>query len=222
MDRAAQAYADARNHMVDSQVRPNKVNDPRILAAMRRLPRERFVPPEQVALAYVDQCVPLGDGRVLIEPMVIARMIQLTSVLAAERTLVVASGTGYGAALLDALGARVTALEEIASLAARARPILAEFAPGVSLVSGPLGAGWPPGAPYDVILVEGAVRDIPTAIADQLHRETGRLVAVCTGSGAGGQAVLAEATAAGLRMQPMFDCTVPPIPGLTLTPGFVF
>jgi protein-L-isoaspartate(D-aspartate) O-methyltransferase len=124
--------------------------------------------------------------------------------------------------MLDALGARVTALEEIAALTARARPILAEFAPGVSLVSGPFAAGWPPGAPYDVILIEGAVHDIPPAIANQLHRETGRLVAVCTGGGTGGQAVLAEATSAGLRTQPMFDCTVPPIPGLTLTPGFVF
>ena len=103
-----------------------------------------------------------------------------------------------------------------------ARPALAEFAPSVSLVSGPLAAGWPAGAPYDVILIEGAVSSIPPAIGEQLHRETGRLVAVCTGSGTGGQAVLAEATAAGLRPQPMFDCATPPIPSLAVAPGFVF
>ncbi len=159
MDRASQAFADARNRMVDSQVRPNKVTDPRILAAMRHLPRERFIPPDLAALAYADADVPLGAGRVLIEPMVIARLLQLAAVAVGERTLVVGAGTGYGAAVLAACGARVTALEESAPLLAIARSILAELAPGVSLVSGPLAAGWPPGAPYDVILIEGAVRD---------------------------------------------------------------
>jgi protein-L-isoaspartate(D-aspartate) O-methyltransferase len=222
MDLAAQAFADARSHMVDSQVRPNKVTDPRIIAAMRHLPRERFVSPDQAALAYADGDVPLGDGRVLVEPMVIARLVQLTAVGLGERTLVVGAGTGYGAALLAACGARVTALEESVPLRAIARSVLAELAPSVSLVAGPLAAGWPPGAPYDVILIEGAVREVPAAIADQLHKETGRLVTVYTGHGTGGHAVLAEATAAGLRTQPMFDCATPPIPSLMPAAGFVF
>lgn len=222
MDSADLAFEAARSHMVDSQVRPNKVTDARIIAAMRRLPRERFVPPHLAALAYVDEDVPLGDGRVLIEPMVIARLVQLTAVSAGERALVVAAGTGYGAALLAACGARVTALEQVASLQSIARSVLAELAPSVSLVTGPLAAGWPPGAPYDVILIEGAVGEIPSAIDDQLHRETGRLVTVLsTGSGVG-QAVLAEATPAGLRTQPMFDCATAPIPSLMPSPGFVF
>ena len=105
MDRASQAFADPRNHMVDSQVRPNKVTDPRILAAMRHLPRERFIPDDLAALAYADADVPLGAGRVLIEPMVIARLLQLTAVAVGERTLVVGAGTGYAAANLH-LGAR--------------------------------------------------------------------------------------------------------------------
>ncbi len=217
----AQAFAEARNNMVDSQIRPNKVNDPRIIAAMRRLPRERFLPPQLAALAYVDEDVPLGDGRVLMEPCVIARLVQLTAVAAGERALVVAAGTGYGAALLAACGARVTALEEAAALQAAARGVLAELAPSVSLVTGPLAAGWPPGAPYDVILIEGAVPAIPPAIGEQLHRETGRLVAVLAGDGMG-QAVLAEATAAGLRAQPMFDCATAPLPSLLPSQGFVF
>ncbi|HME24736.1 MAG TPA: methyltransferase domain-containing protein [Acetobacteraceae bacterium] len=222
MDRAAQAFAAARNRMVDSQIRPNKVTDPRIIAAMRHLPRERFLPSHLAPLAYADEDVPLGEGRALMEPAVIARLVQLTSIAAGERALVVAAGTGYGAALLAACGARVTALEESAALLALARPLLAEQAPSVSLVAGPLAAGWPPGAPYDVILIEGAVHDIPPAVAEQLHRQTGRLVAVLTGSAGICQAVLAEATAVGLRPQPMFDCATAPIPSLLPLPGFVF
>ena len=136
MDRAAQAFAEARNNMVDSQVRPNKVTDPRIIAAMRQLPRERFLPPGLAALAYADEDVPLGDGRVLMEPMVIARLVQLTAIAAGERALVVAAGTGYGAALLAACGARVTALEETAALLA----MRAQRAGGVRAV----GAAWSP------------------------------------------------------------------------------
>jgi protein-L-isoaspartate(D-aspartate) O-methyltransferase len=213
---------EARNNMVDSQVRPNKVADPRILAAMRRLPRERFVPPSLASLAYADTDVPLGRGRVLLEPMVIARLVQLTAVAEGERALVIAAGPGYGSALLASCGARVTALEDDPALLAQARLLLGELAPGVSLVSGPLAAGWPAGAPYDVILIEGAVTDIPPAVSEQLREGGGRLVAICTDSGTGGQAVLAEATMGGLRKQPMFDCASPPIPMLASAPAFVF
>jgi protein-L-isoaspartate(D-aspartate) O-methyltransferase len=213
---------EARNNMVDSQVRPNKVADPRILAAMRRLPRERFVPPSLASLAYADTDVPLGRGRVLLEPMVIARLVQLTAVAEGERALVIAAGPGYGSALLASCGARVTALEDDPALLAQARLLLGELAPGVSLVSGPLAAGWPAGAPYDVILIEGAVTDIPPAAGEQLRESGGRLVAICNGSGTGGRAVLAEATRGGLRKQPMFDCAAPLIPMLASAPAFVF
>ena len=222
MDHPVLDFAEARNCMVDSQVRPNKVTDPRIIGAMRRIPRERFVPPHLAALAYADADVPLGDGRVLMEPVVIARLVQLTAIAAGERAIVVAAGTGYGAALLAACGARVTALEEATALQTTARTLLAELAPSVSLVAGPLAAGWPPGAPYDVILIDGAVRDIPPAIGEQLRRQSGRLVTVCSGAAGIGQAVLAEATPAGLRTQPMFDCSTPPIPSLLPSLGFVF
>jgi protein-L-isoaspartate(D-aspartate) O-methyltransferase len=222
MDRAPQAFTAARTRMVDSQIRPNKVIDPRIIAAMRRLPRERFVPERMAPLAYADDDVPLGGGRFLMEPMVIARLVQLTATVAGERALVVAAGTGYGAALLAACGARVTALEEVASLQTVARAVLAELAPSVGLVTGPLAAGWPPGAPYDVILIEGAIHEVPQAIGDQLHHQTGRLITILAGAARLGQAVLGEAHAGGLRMQPMFDCATPPIPSLMPSPGFVF
>lgn len=221
MNRATIDFAEARNRMVDSQLRPNKVFDPRILAAMRQLPRERFLPPALAPFAYVDEDVRLGGGRVLLEPMALARLVQLAAVSPGERALVVAAGTGYGAAVLAACGARVTALEDDAALAALARSVLAELAPSVSYVSGPLAAGWPPGAPYDVIVIEGAVPAIPPGIGEQLRREAGRLVTVLDGDGVG-QAVLAEATPAGLRTQSMFDCATPAIPSLVPAQGFVF
>ena len=103
--------ADARNHMVDSQIRPNRVSDPRILAAMRHLPRERFLPPSLASRAYVDEDVPLANGRALMEPMVLARLLQFAAPAEGERVLVVAAGTGYGSAVLAACGCRVFALE---------------------------------------------------------------------------------------------------------------
>jgi protein-L-isoaspartate(D-aspartate) O-methyltransferase len=215
-------FEEARNCMVDSQVRPNRVTDLRILSAMRRIPRELFVPPRLAALAYIDEDVPLGRGRALMEPMVIARLVQLAALAAGERVLVVAAGTGYGAALMAGCGAQVTALEEDEELLAIARDALVVVAPSVTLVSGPLAAGWPGGAPYDVILIEGAVRDIPEAIGSQLRPGPGRLVTVRTGHGSTGKGVLAEATPAGLRAQPVFDCATPLIPALLPAPGFVF
>ena len=162
-------YAAARDHMVDSQVRPNKVIDPRIIRAMRRLPRERFLPPASACRAYADEDVPLPGGRAMIEPMVIARLVQLLKLREHETALVVAAGSGYGAALLDACGAKVTALEDDQGLLALARLALPAIAPGVSLVEGPVAAGWPAGAPYDVILIEGAVQRVPDILAAQLR-----------------------------------------------------
>jgi len=114
-------YAAARDHMVDGQVRPNKVIDPRVIRAMRSIPRERFVPPHLANLAYVDEDVALGRGRALMEPMVIARLVQLARVREGDRVLVVGAGSGYGTALLAACGGRVTALEEDEALLAIAR-----------------------------------------------------------------------------------------------------
>ncbi|MBN9559157.1 MAG: protein-L-isoaspartate O-methyltransferase [Alphaproteobacteria bacterium] len=208
MDAALLDYEDARNRMVDSQIRPNKVVDPRILRAMRQLPRERFVPAQARVLAYADEDVPLGNGRALMEPMVLAR--------------VVGAGPGYGAAVLAACGANVTALEEDEGLLGLARQVLPTVAPAVTLVEGKLASGWPQGAPWDIILIEGAVRDIPAALGPQLHPESGRLLAVCTGRGSSGKAVLAEPTPVGLRAQPVFDCATPLIPSLLPEPGFVF
>lgn len=215
-------FEEARLRMVDSQVRPNKVNDPRIIAAMRALPRERFLPPSLAGLAYVDEDVDLGHGRVLMEPMVIARLVQTLRPRRGERALVVAAGTGYGSALLAACGLQVTALEEDEALLGMARRVLGETAPQVRLVSGPLAAGWADGAPWDVVMLEGAVRQIPPAVASQVRRDGGRLVTVLATEGGTMSAVLAEPSSTGLRAQPEFDCATPLLPSLLPRPAFVF
>ncbi len=217
----ADIFATARQNMVDSQIRPNKVTDPAILAAMGSLARERFLPAGRAALAYADEDVALPNGRVLIEPMVLARMLQTAQPRAGERALVVAAGAGYGAAVLAACGCRVTALEQDAALVAQARDVLMALAPTVSVVTGPLEAGWAAGAPYDLIVIEGGVPEIPASLAGQLRNEGGRLVAVVRG-GRTGQAVLAEPTPAGLRAQAVFDCASPLLPMLRPAPVFQF
>ena len=221
MDRPVIDYAVARNLMVDGQVRPNKVNDPRILEAMRRLPRERFVPPALAPLAYADEDVMLGGGRAMMEPMVIARLVQIVAVRPGERALVVAAGTGYGAALLAACGARVIALEDDEALLAIAQTALAGLA-GVSLVRGPPNGGWNADAPYDVVLIEGAVDEVPAAVASQVRNPGGRLVTVRTAANRLCQGVLAEPSLGGLSFQPVFDCATPVLPAFRRAPGFVF
>lgn len=221
MDRPPTEYSQARDHMVDGQVRPNKVIDPRVIRAMRSLPRERFVPPHQQHMAYVDEDVPLGGGRVLVEPMVIARLVQLARVRDGERALVIGAGPGYGAALMAACGARVTALEEDEALLGMARSVLPSVAPGVTLLAGPLIAGVP-GTAWDVIMIEGAVSAIPPALAQQLTPQ-GRLVTVLSQAGAGGQGVLAEPSGGGtLRARAEFDCATPLLRPLQVKPAFTF
>ncbi len=232
MDHAT-LYANARNLMVDGQVRPNRVYDPRILDAMRRLPRERFVPPALAARAYTDQNVALGGGRCLTEPMVIARLLQMAAIRAGERVLVVAAGPGYSAALAASCEATVTALEDAPALLTLARGILPEVAPKVVLVEGRLQDGWPARGPYDVILIDGAVAEVPEAITAQLRpispQGGGRLVTVrrsdpAVGNpGQGlGQGVLGEVAGGALRLVAAFDCATPLLPGFARAPGFVF
>jgi protein-L-isoaspartate(D-aspartate) O-methyltransferase len=219
---------DARNRMVDSQVRPNKVSDPRILDAMRHLPRERFLPDALLVLAYADQNVPLGSGRVLLQPLALARLVQAAVPAPGEKVLVVAAGTGYSAALFAALGCDVTALEEPGTLLDQAKTALAATAPAVRLVGGSLSAGWPAGAPYDIILIDGAVPEVPRTVTNQLNQQTGRLLTVVapnTGTGGvqrTGLAVQAEPTSAGVSLRTLFDFLCPILPGFAAAPAFEF
>lgn len=219
-------FAEARRRMVDGQLRPNRVTDPRVLDAMRTLPREAFLPAALRSRAYLDEDVPLPGtgGRALMEPMVIARLVQLAAPREGDRALVLGAGTGYAAAVLARCGARVVAVEDAAPLRAIAEAAL----PALGLPPGALrledadpARGFPAGAPYDVILVEGEVPEIPATLADQLA-EGGRLVAVEGGGAHGGRAVLGRRIGGAFTVTPAFDCAVAALPAFARAPGFVF
>lgn len=216
-------YEDARRRMVDGQLRPNRVIDPRLLEAMRTIPRERFLPPALRSRAYVDEDVRLTDGRALLEPMVFARLAQLAAIRPDDRALVVCAGTGYGAAVLAALGARVTALEPEASLRGMAEAALAGCVPSgaVRLVEGDPREGYAAAAPYDAILIEGEVPAVPESLSGQLA-EGGRLVTVLGAGTRGGRAVLGRRIGGAFTLTPVFDCATFPLPDFAPEPGFVF
>jgi protein-L-isoaspartate(D-aspartate) O-methyltransferase len=213
----------ARNLMVDGQLRPSRVSDRRILDAMRRLPREDYVPASQRDRAYIDEHVPLGEGRVLLKPLVIARLIQLARPREGESVLVVGAGAGYGAGLLAACGAQVTALEEDKALLELARGVPADPQATGSLhwVEGKLAQGHEAGAPYDLVVIEGAVREIPEAVGRQVGVH-GRLVCILCAKPGAGVAVLAEPSVGGLRAQAEFDANAPLLPALVPAPAFNF
>ena len=168
-----QNFQDMRRAMVASQLRTTGTNDARVLAAMGDLPRERFLPSARAPLAYADAVVPLNAGRDLNSPMALGRLLTEAAPAPADRALVVGAGTGYAAALLSGLVASVVAVEEDAELAAAARENLADTR--VRLIEGPLREGFADGAPYDLILIDGAVEFVPDALVDQLS-DGGRLV----------------------------------------------
>jgi protein-L-isoaspartate(D-aspartate) O-methyltransferase len=161
-----------RRAMVASQLRTTGTNDPRVLAAMGEVPRERFVPAERVSLAYADALVPLKPGRDFNSPMALGRLLTEAAPRAGERALAVGVATGYAAAVLARLAGRCVAVEEDGELAAAARGNLAGFE--VELVEGPLVEGFAAGAPYDLILIDGAVEHVPEALVAQLA-DGGRL-----------------------------------------------
>jgi protein-L-isoaspartate(D-aspartate) O-methyltransferase len=209
----------ARDHMVDSQVRPNQVNDRRVIGAMRALPREDFAPPG--ALVYSDADIDLGGGRFLLCPMVTARLAQLVMANNPEHVLVVAAGAGYLAAVLSACGAKVVAQEDEERLQTGA---LARHAPNVEQVAGALQGGWPAGGSYDAILIEGAVLAIPEIFAAQLAPGA-RLVTILADGPepAGlGRAVIAEPASQGFATVRMFDCTARVLPAFRRAPAFIF
>lgn len=209
----------ARKNMVDGQVRPNQVNDARVITAMRHLPRELFAP--ATANAYTDSDIDLGAGRYMLAPMTIARLTQAVLASNPEHILVIAAGTGYGAAILAGAGASITALESDTRLPAKA---LGAIAPAVIQASGRLKAGWPATGPYDAILIEGAVDEIPASLAAQLV-PGGRIVAILA-SGPGktslGHIVIAQPAAGGFAVTRLFDCTARLLPEFQPAPAFTF
>lgn len=217
-------FATARRTMVDCQVRPTDVTDRELLAAMLLIPRERFVPAELAGVAYLDRDLLVDPKRALLKSMVLARMIQAAELETSDRVLDVACGTGYSSAILARLSASVTALEDDADRSRRCGEILAQLAPlgtrNVTAVCGPLEAGWPAGAPYDAILVNGACETEPHGLLGQL-KEGGRLIAVM-GTGPDGKATLFRKDRGEIGSRALFDAGAPALPAFAKAPAFVF
>jgi protein-L-isoaspartate(D-aspartate) O-methyltransferase len=219
-------FTAARLNMVESQVRPNGITDRRIIAAVERIPREQFVPEGWRALAYMDEDVPLEPAdkaqgaRALIEVMAFARMLQHAAIRPSDKVLVVGAGTGYGAAVIADLAQRTVALECDPGLAAAARRNVAGMA-GVAVVEGALAAGVPGEQPFDVILAEGRVEEVPQVWLDQLA-DGGRLVAV-VGEADMAQACVFTRSGPAIAVRPVFDASVAALPGLRKKkPAFIF
>jgi protein-L-isoaspartate(D-aspartate) O-methyltransferase len=212
-------FAAARRNMVDGQVRTADVTDLRLISAMLEVPRERFVPPASAALAYIDLDVPLGQSRRLLKPMVLAKLIQAADLTASDRVLDVGCATGYAAAVLARIAGPVTALEQDAKLMQAASDALSSIS-NVRVVSGKLADGWPQGAPFDAILLEGATEIPPQTLCRQL-KDGGRLVCVL-GSGPGSKAMLYCRSGHDVGGRPIFDASAPPLPGFEKPAAFAF
>jgi protein-L-isoaspartate(D-aspartate) O-methyltransferase len=211
----------ARRMMVDGQVRTADVTDPDLIAAMLAVPRERFVPASAAGQAYADIDLPLGGGRALLKPMVLAKLIQAARVRSTDHVLDVGCGSGYSSAVLARLAGSVVALEENQALAREAKQALTGME-GCSItdVTGPLNAGWSAAAPYDVIFLNGTTEVVPEALGQQLKSD-GRLVCVF-GRASAGKAMIFRQIEGQLAGRPIFDAAAPLLPGFVAVPEFVF
>jgi protein-L-isoaspartate(D-aspartate) O-methyltransferase len=207
-------FTAARQAMVDSQLRPQGVNDPAVIAAMSLVPRERFVPEGQKPLAYVDRALPLVDGRAMPAPSVTGLLLTALTVVRGESALVVGAGTGYSAAILAEMGAKVTAVESAPELAAAAR------SNGVEVIEGSLSDGHAPGAPYDLILLDGAVEFIPDALVEQL-RDGGRLGGALIDQGIT-RLIVGRKAGGSFGFHSVVDSATPALPGFERPRTFTF
>ncbi|MGQ0661211.1 protein-L-isoaspartate O-methyltransferase family protein [Sphingosinicella sp.] len=208
-----QNYQAMRRTMVESQLRTVGVNDPRVIAAMDAVPREDFVPAARRATAYADASIQLGNGRALNPPMALGRLLTEAKLAGDERVLLIGAATGYAAAVLARLVASVVALEEDASLAATALD-------GVTMITGSLAAGHAAGAPYDLILIDGAVEQVPAAIVDQVA-DGGRIATGLIGQGVTRLAI-GRVIGGAVGFITFADAAIAPLPGFSAPRGFSF
>ena len=215
-------FAIARRNMVESQLRTNRVTDARLLGAMGTVPREAFVPSSRKPVAYIDDALPLGNGRWLPAPLAAARLYQLAAPGPSDLVLIIGAGTGYGGAVLGHLASAVVALEEDAELAEAAEQVLTETeADNVVVAKGPLKEGWPKQAPFDVIVFEGSVEEVPDVILNQLA-DNGRLVAAIADGPGPSVATVMRKIGDLIATERSFDAGIPSLPGFERAREFVF
>lgn len=207
-------FAAARAAMVENQLRPQGVTDAAVLRAMGSIAREKFLPSHTRPLAYVDRAVAMGDGRFLAAPAVLGQLLTQMFPEVGHRALVVGAGSGYSAAVLGAMGLQVTAVESSAELAAAARKL------GVKVVEGPLEVGWEKGAPYDQIIIDGAIEYIPDSIVAQLA-DGGRLGTALLDRGVA-RLIVGRKSGEAFGYLSVGDSAAPALPGFTKPRIFTF
>jgi protein-L-isoaspartate(D-aspartate) O-methyltransferase len=214
-------HARARSNMVSNQLRPNRVDDPYVLDAMAEVPRERFLPKVLRGVAYTDEDLPLPDGRWLIEPLVLARLIQAAEIQPSDVVLVIGCATGYAAAVLARLAATVILVAPSAA-AETVEALLDDL--GVDNVvvaaSDDPASGHPSQAPFDVIVVVGSVPEAPPALLAQIG-EGGRVVAVVN-EGRIGKGIVFTRLHGVVGRREVCDAQTPLCPELNSSPGFTF
>lgn len=213
------SFAAMRQAMVDSQLRPNAVSDPRVVAAMGQVAREAYLPEALAPVAYADVKLPLGRGRTTNLPVATGRLLTQAGLKSSDRVLLIGAAGGYTAAVLEALVGVVVAVESDPALAALARAALAAM-PNVTLIEGPLDAGYSAAAPYDAIIVDGAIEQVPQALIDQLAIG-GRLVAGVIDRGVC-RLSLGTRSTGGFGVADFADFDAAHLPGFAVAAGFVF
>lgn len=214
-------YTAQRMNMVESQVRANDVTDIRIHDAMRQIPRERFVPTLKRGVAYADGAIEVVANRYLLEPRIFSKLIQLAQIAPTDTVLDVGCATGYSTAVIARLAARVIGLEQDADLVRVASDMVpAVGATNISIVQGSLAEGHRAGAPYDAIIVNGAIEAVPETLSSQLA-EGGRLVAVVQ-AGEQSRAYLYLRQNGRIGSRIAFDAWAPLLAGFRRKVGFVF
>jgi protein-L-isoaspartate(D-aspartate) O-methyltransferase len=207
-----QNFSSMRTAMVESQLRTSDVDDQRVVAVMARGPREDFLPAERRAMAYVDRPVPLANGRSLNPPLVTGRLLKEAHIVAGEKVLLIGGATGYSAALLSALGAQVTLVEEVGG----PQVAIAD----VRVVRGPLKDGAVDGAPYDVLFIDGAVEEVSAALVQQLV-DGGRVVTGLVERGVT-RLCSGRVVAGALGLTSLADLEMVVLPGFAAPERFVF
>jgi protein-L-isoaspartate(D-aspartate) O-methyltransferase len=220
-------YSVARENMIESQVRPNGITDRRLIDAMAAVPREQFVPAHLKPLAYMDEDITLvaGEGnsrRYLLEPMAYARMVQAVRIAPGDLVLDIGPGSGYSSAVLSHLAQMVVAVESDEGLAKAANENLLRLEiANVALVEAPLKTGYASEGPYNAIIINGRVEEVPSTLLDQLV-DGGRLVAVV---GATDMARARVFTRSGNQIaeRDVFDASIPALAEFDRpNPGFIF
>lgn len=214
-------HAALRMKMVDGQIRTTDVTSHRVLNAFLSVRREDFVPERRKAVAYIDNDVEIAPGRYLMAPSPLAKMLQLAEIRPTDNVLDIGAGTGCVSALLSHLAGSVVGLESDPELAAAAKANMEAIGPSnVTIVTGDLVTGCSAKAPYDVIVVSGAVEEIPEALFAQL-KEGGRLVAIVgRGLSSGARIYVRESGRHSERFA--FNASVQMLPGFEKAPEFQF